>query len=544
MTTEEYKKVNPRKSTAQPDHIMLTICGDARYTMCVMWRTSTDSGKGYMLIRRDGEEQTTRVDSLDRITKTDLDTNIYHWAKPQNLTPGTKYFYTVGDDSHRSPEFSFSTQEDNLTKFRFLVITDQQREDPYECPDYSVERDLLTDALNRYPDIRFIFTAGDNSNNGENEIQWNGVFSGLEGFCESIPMMMCVGNHDSRGYGDYFGEDVKKYWPEYADLFNAQFAECYPPTAPEKMQGENYSFDYGNCHFTVLSVNNQDKLGDWLYEDLHSSQKTWKMGAYHFPVYPVMPEGENADGYPYLRKGVEEGRFDVLFSGHEHSFARTYPMTDKGMFDKPSQGTIHYIAGNAGRNVFCTNTRKIWHPKFYPQEERLYLYTIAEVDGNKLTLTAILEDGRTVDILIIDKDSDSVFPPEPAPVFERTKCSFKGVIPDLAMRGQYCEQRNGLWYCPFGSLARSFGGIVNRTPGKIFIDFYGVKAEFTENSNVATLDGQEYTLKNSVYKGQESQLYISVPDIENIFGVNSQYYEHNNMINFDHPSEKKFIERN
>lgn len=544
MTTEEYKKYNPRRSTPRPDHIMLSICGDARHTMCVSWRTSRDAEDGYILYARADGGSFVRLDAFSKEIETDLGVNRMHYTKPEGLVPGTKYRYTVGNDEYRSGEFFFETEAENCEEFSFLVFTDQQRESPYELPDYSVERDLLTDALRRHPGIKFVFTGGDNSNNGENEIQWNGVFSGLEGFCESIPLMMITGNHDSRGYGDYFGDDVKKFWPEKARLFDAQFADAYPKNGPDGYNGEIYSFDYGNCHFAALSVNGQKEAAEWLYEDLKKSDKRWKIGGYHFPVYPVMPEGENSDGYPYLRKGIEEGKLDILFEGHEHSLARTYPMTESGMFDRPSQGVIHYIAGNGGRNPFTTNCRKIWHPKFYPQEENIYSYVVCEVRGGRMTLTAYLEDGRIADYLVVDKDADEIFPPDPAPVFRRPKMSFKGVIPELAARHLYVEEKDGVKYCAFAALVMANGGRVIKEPGKVSLKFYGTEAVFTEGAGTAEANGETVGLLHKVYRGLKNQLYISVPDIENVFGLHSQYYEYNRLLNFDCDKEAVTYEEN
>ena len=44
ITKEEWKKI--RGSQNNPDHIMLTINGDARTSMTVTWRTSSDIENG------------------------------------------------------------------------------------------------------------------------------------------------------------------------------------------------------------------------------------------------------------------------------------------------------------------------------------------------------------------------------------------------------------------------------------------------------------------------------------------------------------------
>ena len=43
-----------RGSTEQPDHIMLSIKGDAATSMTVTWRTCTDIKEVYVLYREEG----------------------------------------------------------------------------------------------------------------------------------------------------------------------------------------------------------------------------------------------------------------------------------------------------------------------------------------------------------------------------------------------------------------------------------------------------------------------------------------------------------
>lgn len=534
-----------RGSERTPDHIMLSICGDAKSTMCVTWRTSTEVADGYILYAEEGSEDYQRLDAINEIFESDIDISYMHWARLDGLKSGTRYKYSVGNDSHRSSEFCFETEPENLEEFRFLLITDQQRGEPLHRPNYEVESTLLKDAFSRFPDIRFILTAGDNCNNGENEIQWNGMFSGLVGVIESVPYMMCTGNHDGRGERDYFSLTNKQsFYSDKCYFFDAQFANSYPLNGPDGLKGENYSFDYGNAHFVSIGVNYQDgPLGDWLFDDVSSSDKRWKIGAYHFPIYPVMPEGENSDSYPWLRRGIEEGRLDILINGHEHSFARTYPIKDDQMYDRPSQGTVHYIAGNSGRNIYHSNTRKIWHSCYYPLEENIYLYVIGEVKRDTLRLTAYLEDGRIADELVIDKQRDVILPYACAPIFDKVKMSFKGLLPELAAKGQFCEKKDGLWYCPFGTLAGAFGGEVIKEKGRISIDFYDKKAHFYEDSSVAMIDSGAYNLKGKVYRSN-NQLYIPVDDAAEIFDMQVIYAERNGLIDFENNKEKASIKPN
>ena len=526
-----------RGSTPQPDHIMLSISGDAKNSMTAMWRTDDSQPGGYALCRRLNSDAWQRYNAVTEPFRSDIDYSHLHWAAMMGLEPGTRYVYTVGSDDYRSEEFTFETEPENLTRFRFLLISDHQRNQPWASPSYERPRRAIQWALEQYPDIRFLLTAGDNCDNGQNELQWNGMFSGLTGIIESLPYMMTTGNHDNRGHVTYLPEPVGKFYLEHADFFDAQFARAYPLNGPPGYQGENYSFDYGNAHFTVMGINAPEQIAEWAYTDIRASAKTWKLGCYHFPVYPVMPEGENDDSYPWLRLPIEQGRLDLLFAGHEHSFARTYPILGDELFDRPSQGVVHYICGNAGPNPYISNCRKVWHSAFYPQEEPLCMLHLCEINGEKLTVIALLEDGRVADVFCLDKATDRITPPALAPAYIRTKMSFKGQLLEFIARGVTPQQIEGRWFAPVGVLVQAIGAAVSKEPGRMRLTMYGHALECAEGSSEALLDGGKYTLSAPCYRGDKGQLYIAADDICAVFGMNYQYAKRNNFLNFDHPSE-------
>jgi hypothetical protein len=519
---------------------MLSIAGDAKTSMSVMWRTDGSQGDSYALCRpadsaQDGAWR--RFAAVTEPFQSDIDRSCLHWAAMEGLAPGTKYVYTVGSAALRSAAFTFATEPEALTRFRFLLISDHQQNQPWGSPSYERPRRAIAQALAQYPDVRFLLTAGDNCDNGQNEIQWNGMFAGLQGVIESLPYMMTTGNHDNRGYVSYLPEPVGKFYLDHADFFDAQFTHAYPQNGPAGFLGENYSFDYGNAHFLILGINAPEQVAPWAYADLRGSEKTWKLGCYHFPIYPVMPEGQNDDAYPWLRSPIEQGRLDVLFAGHEHSLARTYPLLGDELFDRPSQGVVHYIAGNAGANIYCSNARKVWHSAFYPQEEPLCMVHLCEVDCEKLTVTALLEDGRIADVFCLDKQQDSITPAALAPVYHRCKLSFKGQMLEFIARGVAPQQWEGRWFAPVGVLAQAIGGAVEKRPGALRIALYGHTLECAEGSETATLDGGTLALSAPCRRGDQGQLYLAAEDVCAAFGMKYQFAARNNFLNFDHPSE-------
>lgn len=537
----QIKEKPARGSTPMPDHIMISISDDPKTTMSVTWRTSIDVKHGYVLVREDGANEQKRFDAETDVFESDIDISNMFWAKLTGLKPGTKYYYTCGDDNNRSEEYYFSTQPEGLNKFKFIAISDPQKGRPFYVPDYSKLQSFLKDVLKENPDTRFILTAGDNTDCGQHELQWNGFLSGMKDIAEHLPLMMAVGNHDNRGFKIYEeGHCEGRYYAEPAEFFNKQFKGSYAYNGPENWKTENYSFDYGNVHFCIFGINGPEEVNEWAKKDLSSTDKTWKIGAYHFPIYYSGPELENDDAYPVMRESME--MLDIMFSGHEHNFSRSYPIKNEELFDRPSQGTIHYMLGNANENPPGSRTlAKVWHPAFYPQEEFNQMVAIIEVDGNKMKLTSVLNDGRIVDECVIDKDKDEILPHAVAPIYIQTRLMYKGCDLGLCMAITPPVEKDGVWYAPLATMISFAGGEVLREKGKVTCSIYGHTATFFEDSDIATVNGKDFKLDAKVFRGNCSQLYIPVEGFTKAFGMKWAYAKRNNFISIEHPSEDKPI---
>ena len=136
-----------RGATPMPDHIMLSISDDAKTTMTVTWRTSVDVKTGYVLCHEEGSDKEIRTDAITEVFESDIDISNIFWAKIKNLKPGTKYYYTCGDENNRSDEFYFETEPENLTKFKFIAISDHQKCKNFNKPDYSQLQNWLNEVL-------------------------------------------------------------------------------------------------------------------------------------------------------------------------------------------------------------------------------------------------------------------------------------------------------------------------------------------------------------------------------------------------------------
>lgn len=536
ITKEEWKKI--RGSKVSPDHIMLSIKGDAAKTMTVTWRTDVSVEEGFALYRKKGSDsEWLRAQAKKNTFETDVDLSNYFSADMSGLSPDTQYEYTCGDDTHRSEIYTFKSAKENCDKFSFLCLSDTQTGGPNPPADYSVFGEVIKKILDEHPEIEFIITAGDNTNCGQTDVQWTGLFEGLRGISERIPYMMCMGNHDDMEFEDYFTFTNKSY-SEKATYFCNQFGNAYPDNAPEDWPCVNYSFDYGNAHFAFLGTSGYEATNEWLVKDACASDKKWKFAAHHFPVCFSGPEIEIEDTYPTLREGFES--VDIVFSGHEHSFARSFPRRNDGLYDKPSEGTIHYNLGSSNRNPPGTRVvPKVWNAATYEHEVDLSMFSIVDIDGDKCTLTAYLEDGRIPDQCTIDKAADVIYPRQMAPLYNRPRLKFKGYDLGICMSNTPPVQKDGVWFIPAGQFMNNIGATVVRSEGKIRVEVYSRFMEFTENSDIALTKDGEMKLCAKVFRGEKEQLYVPVDDLCKPLRMHATYFAHNNFISIESETEER-----
>ena len=538
MTKEEWKRI--RGSGPSPDQIMLSIKSDPAYAVTVRWRACAEVREGYALYRVKGSGGTWQpAPATVQYFETDLDESSFFFADMTGLTPDTEYEYTVGDDRNRSDVFTFRSARENITAFSFLCLSDIQTGGPEPPADYTVFGETLKKILAQHPECEFILTAGDNTNCGQTDVQWTGLMNGLKGIAEHIPIMLCLGNHDDMGFADYF-TFTGKYYSDQATYFSNMLRGSYNDNGPDCYKIATYAFDYGNVHFSVLGTSFYEEMNEWLLADAASSDKTWKFAVHHFPVCYAGPTIENEDTWPSLKTGMD--LCDIVFSGHEHSFARSYPRCGDGLFDKPSEGTVHYNLGSGNRNPPGTRVvPKVWNAKTYPHEEDLSMFSIVTVNGNTCTLRSFVEDGRIVDECVIDKETDTITPVDPAPVYNRPRLKFKGY--DLGMCNEHTlpQKLNGVWYlCP-GAVMSFTGGTAVRTPGKIRVEIYGKFAEFTENSAVMVTEKGEEPMAAPCLRLSEGQLFVPVDDFCRPLRMHALYFAHNNFISLESETEARPI---
>ena len=97
----------------------------------------------------------------------------------------------------------------------------------------------------------------------------------------------------------------------------------------------NFSFDWGDVHWTVLDANQyvdwtNPELRDWVARDLASaSARPWRLVAFHQPGFNSSVAHFYEQQMRLLADVFEAGGVAVAFGGHVHEYQRTKPLTFK-----------------------------------------------------------------------------------------------------------------------------------------------------------------------------------------------------------------------
>lgn len=203
----------------------------------------------------------------------------------------------------------------------------------------------------------------------------------------------------------------------------------------------NFSFDYGNAHWTVLDSNpyvdwTDPGLRAWVARDLAAAREaTWRFVAFHHPVFNSSRAHFGDQHMRLLVDLFEAGRVDVVWTGHVHNYQRTHPLTferERGPDGKPvrrgdaipgrwtldteydgrvhtrPRGVIYIVTGGGGADLYYPDQEDnpaSWQPFTCKLIARVHSFTVADVDGPTLTVRQLAADGHEVDRFVVTKDA-------------------------------------------------------------------------------------------------------------------------------------------
>lgn len=195
----------------------------------------------------------------------------------------------------------------------------------------------------------------------------------------------------------------------------------------------NFSFDYGNCHWTVLDANEymdwtDPHLRQWLDKDLASARHaTWKFVGFHQPGFNSDASHFGEQRMRLLADIFEKHKVDIVFSGHSHTYQRSYPLRfahavahtdgtvsgslslDKSKFwqdNKQPDGVIYIISGAGGAHLSGGDIEHLpeqWQTFTTAFASSEHSFSRCEVDGGTLKFKQVSASGKTLDSFSITK---------------------------------------------------------------------------------------------------------------------------------------------
>lgn len=201
----------------------------------------------------------------------------------------------------------------------------------------------------------------------------------------------------------------------------------------------NFSFDYGNAHWTVLDSNpyvdwTNPALRSWVERDLAGAERqTWRFVAYHHPGFNSAKSHGGDQQMRLLADVFEKGKVDVVFSGHVHNYQRSDPIRftaerdrtgklirvdnkvpgrwalDKafdGRTKTKPQGVIYLITGGGGNHLYNPEQQDqpaSWQDFTARFISKVHSLTIADVSGSNLTVRQMSLLGEELDRFVVTK---------------------------------------------------------------------------------------------------------------------------------------------
>lgn len=268
-----------------------------------------------------------------------------HIAQLQDLVPGTRYEYTIetaGEELTSGHGLSFRTDggpgESELSILVFGDSGDRAN---------SQQLGIRNAMLNRGFDIA-LHTGDIAYTDGTYQQLEDYFFAVYEEIASRVPFYPSLGNH---GYQTL---DAQPYLDAFRLPENATLAEPLE---------RYYSFDFGPAHFVALdteiwagfrgSASAVDEMAAWLEEDLASTMQDWTVVYFHRPAYsssniPVALDLQR------IMPVLEQAGVDIIFTGHDHLYARTLPIKEGAPAVIGEGGIVRVTTGGGGSGKhFC-----------------------------------------------------------------------------------------------------------------------------------------------------------------------------------------------
>ncbi|MBE5765939.1 MAG: metallophosphoesterase family protein [Clostridiales bacterium] len=307
-----------------------------------------------------------------------------------HLEENTEYSYRIVDGSGNIRSNIYSFYLPSRDSFTFLFLGDPQIRSYEAEADGAMWANTMDNALALYPQSAFVTVAGDLGDVAKKAEYL--AFRSPESL-KSIPVAPNRGNHDAK-----------------SEYYDEQFSE---PNA----NGCSYYFTYGDVLVVALDSNiyKYHRHKEFLENAIAAENKRWVIVTMHHSIYSV---GEHATGStvtsmrPEYAAMFKELNVDLVLSGHDHRYCRTYIMdgedpTEKKVGIKQPGETLYISSGSASGTKYYDLAKRVDSFKYvaYYLKNKEPVYTAIHVTNDRLFIVTHAAEGmRIIDTCVIEKE--------------------------------------------------------------------------------------------------------------------------------------------
>lgn len=320
-------------------------------TITVCWATAADSA---------GSVEYRKVGSADQFSvATESGSARIHKAKVTGLAPYTRYQFHIrgaGADAGGS----FRTTAPAGTPFRFVAYGDNR-------PNADAAAAVISAIASSHPD--FVVNSRDLVADGTKEELWAGFFATAAPVLRAAPLYPAIGNHERGGaiYLAYF--DVPR----------------------------EYSFDYGDVHFSVIDTNRPESehaaQEAWLAQDLKAHQDAvWRVLVCHHTPCTCVDKPDRRVAAEKLRGRLgpilKAGKVQLVINGHDHDYQHHL-----------SEGIHYLVTGGGGAPLYSVTP----DTPFVKAARMVHHFCEISVDRKQITVRALEPSGTQVDSFVVTR---------------------------------------------------------------------------------------------------------------------------------------------
>ncbi len=348
-----------------------------------------------------------------------------HEVIVSNLSPATKYFYSVGSTTQTlagndaNHYFVTAPVAGTTAPTRIWVLGDSGTANANA---QAVRNAYLSFTGTTHTNLWLML--GDNAyENGTDSEYQAAVFNMYPTILRQSVLWPALGNHDT----------AQSATPPASLPYFAMFTLPTAAQAGGIASGTEkyYSFDYANIHFICLDSMTSDRsangpMATWLRADLASTTRQWTIAFWHHPPYSKgSHDSDTESNLVQMRQNflpiLEDAGVDLVLTGHSHSYERSFlidghygvsstftaamkkdggsgRIDGSGAYNKPTlgagahEGAVYAVAGSSGQISGGT----LNHPAMFISLNNLGSMVL-DVNGNTLDAKFLRENGAIVD---------------------------------------------------------------------------------------------------------------------------------------------------